>query len=64
MKLPDSDRRAVAICLLDSVGDEPPEEIDRAWIGAARRRLADIHAGRSETAPWEVAKARIFDRTR
>ena len=62
MLLPEGERRALALWLLDSVGDEPPEEIERAWIEEARRRLDDLRAGRSQAIPWEEAKKRIFTR--
>ena len=64
MKLPDGERRALGLWLLDSVGDEAPEEIERVWIEEARRRLDEIRAGRADVEPWAVAKARIFARDR
>jgi putative addiction module component (TIGR02574 family) len=63
MKLPDGERRALALRLLDSVGDEPPAEVERAWLEEAQRRLADIREGRAEAVPWAEARRRIFDRS-
>jgi putative addiction module component (TIGR02574 family) len=60
MKLPESERRTLALWLLDSVGDEPPEEVERAWLEEAHRRLADIRAARTQPVPWEDARKRIF----
>ncbi|WP_159397174.1 addiction module protein [Sorangium cellulosum] len=62
MKLPESERRVLALRLLESVGDESPEEVERSWVEEARRRLDDIRAGRSQTVPWEEARGRIFAR--
>ncbi|WP_437726895.1 addiction module protein [Sorangium sp. So ce861] len=62
MKLPESERRALALRLLESVGDESPEEVERAWVEEARRRLDDVRAGRSQPVPWEEAARRIFAR--
>jgi putative addiction module component (TIGR02574 family) len=62
LALPESERRVIAERLLDSVGDEPPEEVERAWAKEARRRLDDIEAGRSQPIPWEKARGRIFAR--
>ncbi|WP_438000498.1 addiction module protein [Sorangium sp. So ce185] len=64
MKLPESERRVLALRLLESVGDESSEEVDRAWVEEARRRLDDIRAGRSQPVPWEEARRRIFARPR
>ncbi|XXX80087.1 addiction module protein [Sorangium sp. So ce134] len=44
------------------MGDESPEEVERAWVEEARRRLDDIRAGRSQPVPWEEARRRIFAR--
>lgn len=64
MKLADGDRRTLALWLLDSVGVEPPEDVEQAWIEEARRRLDDLRAGRSQAVTWDEAKARIFARAR
>ncbi|WP_437900778.1 addiction module protein [Sorangium sp. So ce124] len=62
MKLPESERRVLALRLLESVGDESAEEVERAWVEEARERLDDIRAGRSKPVPWEEAGGRIFTR--
>jgi putative addiction module component (TIGR02574 family) len=61
LKLPDQERAALALRLLDSVG-EPADEIEHAWIEAAKARLDDIERGRVQTASWTQARARIFAR--
>lgn len=60
MHLPESERRTLALRLLDSVGDEPPAAVERAWIDEAGRRLDDLRAGRTQAVPWEEARRRIF----
>jgi putative addiction module component (TIGR02574 family) len=62
MKLPESERRVLALRLLESVGDESLEEVERAWVEEARKRLNDIRAGRSQPVPWDEARGRIFPR--
>ncbi|WP_437491783.1 addiction module protein [Sorangium sp. So ce1014] len=62
LKLPESERRVIALRLLDSVGEEPPEEIERAWTDEALRRLEDLCTGRTQPIPWEEARKRIFMR--
>ena len=39
MKLSDRERRVLALWLLDTVGDEPLEEVEEAWAKEATRRL-------------------------
>ncbi len=62
LKLPESERRALALRLLESVDDEPQAEVERAWVDEATRRLDDVRAGRTQPAPWAEARARIFAR--
>lgn len=64
LKLPDSQRRLLAQELLETVGNESPspEEVERAWVEEAKKRLDDIEAGRSTPVPWEEARGRIFAR--
>lgn len=62
MRLPESERRVLALRLLDTVGDEPVEAIERRWVEEARRRRDEIAAGRAPRVPWEEARARIFSR--
>lgn len=62
LKLPESQRRLLAQELLETVGNESPEEVERAWVEEAKKRLDDIEAGRSTPVPWEEARGRIFAR--
>lgn len=63
LKLPEVERRALALRLLDSVSDEPEGEGERAWVDEAKRRLDDVRAGRTQVAPWAEARGRIFARS-
>lgn len=62
LQLPESERRAIALRLLDSVGDEPVEQIERRWIEEARRRREALADGSSARVPWIEARASIFAR--
>jgi putative addiction module component (TIGR02574 family) len=44
------------------VGEEPPEEVERAWTDEALRRLEDLRTGRTRPISWEEARKRIFAR--
>jgi putative addiction module component (TIGR02574 family) len=61
LQLPDKERAELALRLLDSVG-EPADQIERAWIEEAKRRLAEIDRGEVRTVPWPEARQRIFAR--
>jgi putative addiction module component (TIGR02574 family) len=61
LQLPEEDRAELALRLLDSVG-EPADQVERAWIEEAKRRLTEIRRGEVQTVPWAEARARIFAR--
>jgi putative addiction module component (TIGR02574 family) len=62
LRLPEQDRAELALRLLDSVGDEPASEVERAWIDEAKRRLAELERGEVSTVAWPEAGKRIFAR--
>lgn len=62
LELPEADREALALALLDSIGAEDPATVRLAWREEIRRRLVDLDAGRVTAAPWEEARRRIFAR--
>lgn len=62
LELPEADREALALALLDSIGAEDPVAVQSAWRAEIRRRIADLDAGRSIPVPWEDARRRIFAR--
>jgi putative addiction module component (TIGR02574 family) len=58
LKLPDSDRAAIAEELLSSLdGEEPDAEVELAWQKEVARRLSDLESGRARTVPWEKVYA-------
>ena len=61
LQLAESDRADLALRLLDSMG-EPTDEVERAWIEEAKRRLAEIDRGDVQPLPWPEARERIFAR--
>lgn len=60
MKLPDDERAAPVTVFTDTLGAEgSDEEIEAAWIAGAKRRLAEIEAGRSKPVPREKVSERL-----
>jgi hypothetical protein len=59
--LPIEERALVIDTLLKTLN--PPEpDIDRQWVAAARRRLAELRAGTARPVPGADVFARIRDR--
>lgn len=59
-KLSDTERASLALRLLDSLGDESPEDIEQAWIEEARKRLRQVESGETTPISWEEARKQIF----
>ena len=60
LRLPDAERAELAAILADSISDGVPEaEIEAAWLAEARRRLEDIHSGRSKAVPWKQVDGKL-----
>jgi len=62
LALPEHERNALAAKLLDSlesVFDDSPEAVARAWEEEIARRIADCDAGRTQGIPIEQARAEI-----
>lgn len=64
LKLPASDRLALATELLDSVeGPEDPEWA-AAWAEEIDRRVKELDAGTVKAVPWEQVKSELLGRLR
>ncbi|MDD9966515.1 MAG: addiction module protein [Myxococcales bacterium] len=61
LQLTQEDRTELAMRLLDSVG-EPAEQVERAWVEEAKRRLGEIQCGEVAMRPGSKARGRIFAR--
>ena len=62
LALPESERSALVARLLDSlesVFDDSPDAVARAWDEEIARRIADCDAGRTQGIPLEQAQAEI-----
>ena len=53
------DRAELAGLLLESIEEEPDEQVEEAWAAEIERRMADYRAGRVKTIPWSELRARL-----
>jgi putative addiction module component (TIGR02574 family) len=51
------DRAELAGLLLESIEDEPDQDVEDAWAAEIERRMADYRAGRVRTIPWSEVRA-------
>lgn len=60
MRLGPAERAELADLLVESLEATPPDEVQRAWLEEAGRRLAEVRSGRVKTIPGEdvLAEAR------
>lgn len=61
-ELPERDRATLAGLLIESLEAEPDPDVEAAWSGEIKRRIADIDSGNVETIPWEEVRRRLLDR--
>ncbi len=60
LKLPDSERAALAGSLIDSLDNEVDEDVAIAGAVEIKRRLDTLDSGSAITVPWSEARRRIF----
>ena len=61
LQLPHRERVQLMTVLADSVeGDDEADEVERAWVEEAKRRLAGIRSGERVPVPWEAVEARLL----
>lgn len=59
LRLPESERRLIAMRLLDSVGDEPTPEIEQLWVEEAVRRREAVASGAMGLVSWAEVEAQL-----
>jgi putative addiction module component (TIGR02574 family) len=59
LALPPDERSAVALALLDSLGNEDEAAVSQAWADEIRRRKQDLRSGTSRAIAWDQAEARL-----
>ena len=60
LKLPEQERADLVEELLESMGEEPPEDVDAAWGTEVARRLEELRSGKVRAVPWDEAKKAIW----
>ncbi len=58
LRLPDSERAALAGELIHSLEHEVDEDAEAAWAAEIRARLTEVDEGRATTIPWSEARRR------
>lgn len=59
MALPSVEREIIAVQLLDSLEEEEPDAVEKAWIDEVRRRIAQIDAGEVTCRPADEVIAEM-----
>ena len=60
--LSEKDRADLAGLLLESLEDEPDEDVEAAWAAEIERRVAELDAGTVASIPWEQVRQRLAAR--
>ena len=59
LELGDKERASLAHYLLDSLGESPPQNVEKEWIKLAEKRLSEIANVQERPVEWKVIKDRI-----
>ena len=57
LALDPDDRSALALALLDSVGDADAATANASWTEEVERRRSDLASGKTVAVPWAEARA-------
>lgn len=60
LSLPVDARAALAGSLIDSLDEEPDENVEAAWQAEIRKRIEELDSGRERLVPWAEARRLIF----
>ena len=60
LRLPDSERAALAASLIESLDTTVDADAEAVWAAEIRRRVGALDAG-APTTPWEQARKRIAE---
>ena len=59
LQLEQHDRVELAKLLIDSLDSAAEQDVEEAWAREVERRAAEVEAGKTETIPWEMVRARL-----
>ena len=59
LALPDDERSAVVVALLDSLENANPDAVSEAWRAEVKRRRDELRAGNVRAVPWAEVKKRF-----
>ena len=62
LDLDERDRATLAGLLIESLEEEPDEDLEATWRAEVERRVADLESGEIKAVPWEQVKARLLQR--
>ena len=60
LDLGERDRATLAGLLIESLEEEPDNDLEAAWKAEVQRRIEEIDSGDVEMIPWEDVKARLW----
>jgi putative addiction module component (TIGR02574 family) len=61
LRLPEAERAALAVRLIDSLDPGADEDVEAAWGEEIRRRVDDLTQGRVQPIPWAEVWRRLRD---
>ena len=62
LDLDERDRATLAGLLIESLEEEPEEDLEATWRAEIERRVAELESGEVNAVPWEEVKAKLLQR--
>jgi putative addiction module component (TIGR02574 family) len=60
LELNERDRATLAGLLIESLEEEPDEDLEAVWMAEVNRRLKQLDSGEVKAIPWKEVKARLL----
>jgi putative addiction module component (TIGR02574 family) len=62
LDLDERDRATLAGLLIESLEEEPDQDLEGVWRAEVERRVAELESGDVKAVPWEEVKAKLLQR--
>jgi putative addiction module component (TIGR02574 family) len=62
LDLDERDRATLAGLLIESLEEEPDQDLEAVWRAEVERRVAELESGDVKAVPWEEVKAKLLQR--
>ena len=63
LDLSENERATLAGLLIESLEEQPDEDLEAVWMAEISRRISELDSGEVDTIPWEDVKKRLMKKS-